>query len=158
MLAILSALLGLVSSFAPKAIDLFKDKQDKNHELEVMKLQMQAAKEGAQSHLDEVVVNAAGQEAVERQKAYTAELKYTGWYSASVRPTVTYLFVLVYIVVKISMIYNLMHPAASLPWQDSLTFFKAISLVWGDEDVALFSWVMAFWFGDRAQNPRAQRK
>ncbi len=41
-----------------------------------------------------------------------------------------------------------------LPWQEGMTMAAAIASIWNDEDVAIFSAVIAFWFGDRMLRAR----
>ena len=39
---------------------------------------------------------------------------------------------------------------AALPWQSALNAPQALVALWTEEDIAIFSAVIAFWFGQRA--------
>jgi len=51
MISLLGALLGFLSSLAPTVLKLYQDKQDKQHELKLLELQMQAQ---AQLHTEKM--------------------------------------------------------------------------------------------------------
>jgi hypothetical protein len=74
----------------------------------------------------------------------------TGWkvvdglislYTGSVRPTITYAFAATYILVKYAIYVSY--------YQSGYTWTQAIQAIWGGEDFAVFSTIMAFWFGGR---------
>jgi hypothetical protein len=102
--------------------------------------------------LDKSIQAALAAQAVAVQESYRADVaankaSWVSAYSASVRPTITYAFFLLYALVKFSQFWLLLHP--SLPWQTSQTIAAALAAIWNDEDIAIFSAVIAFWFGDR---------
>jgi hypothetical protein len=152
MIAFLSALLGFGSSILPEFFKLAQDKRDKAHELAL--LERQAALEATRSaaDLEKTIELALGAQATAVQESYRADMQanqgsWVAAYSASVRPTITYAFFLLYALVKFSQFWLLMHP--SLPWQTTQTIAQALAAIWTDEDVAIFAAVVAFWFGDR---------
>lgn len=164
MIALLSALLGFISSATPDIFRLFRDARDREHELAILKLQMEHDKariaEGAaerQARLEAITL--ANEQA--EQMSLNARLKeqLTGihWVDAlagSVRPVLTYSFFLLYAMVKTAQFHLLMHPV--LPWAVGSTMAQALVLVWSEEDIAIFSAIMAFWFGSRVMR-RSQR-
>lgn len=152
MIAFLSALLGFGSSILPEFFKQAQDKRDKAHELAL--LERQAALEAMRSaaDLEKTIELALGAQATAVQESYRADVQanqgsWVAAYSASVRPTITYAFFLLYALVKFSQFWLLMNP--SLPWQTTQTIAQALAAIWTDEDVAIFSAVVAFWFGDR---------
>lgn len=152
MIAFLSALLGFGSSILPEFFKQVQDKRDKAHELAL--LERQAALEATRSaaDLEKTIELALGAQATAVQESYRADVQanqgsWVAAYSASVRPTITYAFFLLYALVKFSQFWLLMNP--SLPWQTTQTIAQALAAIWTDEDVAIFSAVVAFWFGDR---------
>lgn len=161
MIALLSALLGFFSSAAPDLLKLYRDQRDHAHELALLRLQMEHARHQQQRAQDEhTQERAAKLEAVAlesyqvEQVALNARLQeqMTGihWVDAlagSVRPMLTYGFFLLYVGVKIAQFHVLVSP--SLPWHAPATMPTALVLLWGEEDVAIFSAIMAFWFGSR---------
>lgn len=162
MIALLSALLGFFSSALPDFLKLYRDGKDRAHELAVLQLQMQydretlaaAATENARASAMQLQAIEAEAERAEQQ-ALGARVResLTGihWVDAlagSVRPVLTYAFFALYVLVKAAQLYLLTHP--TLPWQSSMTLAQALVSLWTDEDVAIFSAIMAFWFGQRA--------
>ncbi len=162
MIALLSALLGFISSAVPDFIKLFRDGKDRAHEITLLKLQMEYDRE-------KFALNASESAQVRQQKLQAIELMYdtqqqailngrikdslTGihWVDAlagSVRPTITYAFFVLYVLVKCAQFSLLLSP--SLPWQNDLSVAQALVSLWTEEDIAIFSAIMAFWFGSRA--------
>ena len=163
MIALLSALLGFISSAAPEFIKLFTDSRDRAHEIALLKLQMEydekkltathetnAADRGVR--LQEIALTAEIQESIAlNARPGTAENK-TGilWVDAlagSVRPMITYAFFLLYFTIKYCQFTLLLDPA--LPWLSALTPAQALIALWTEEDIAIFSAVIGFWFGHR---------
>ncbi|MES2983893.1 MAG: hypothetical protein V4735_01750 [Pseudomonadota bacterium] len=162
MIALFSALLGFISSAVPDMFKLFRDAKDRAHEITLLKLQMEydrarlvaAASEQVavrNVQLQEIALQAVTAE----QGALNARVKdsLTGihWVDAlagSVRPVITYSFFMLYFLVKCAQFHMLLAPG--LPWQSGLTMGQALASLWTEEDVAIFSAIMAFWFGQRA--------
>lgn len=67
--------------------------------------------------------------------------------SGSVRPMITYLFFGLYAWVKLAQ-YRLL-TAPVVPWQTPLSHAEAIVAIWTPDDMAVFSAIIAFWFGSR---------
>jgi hypothetical protein len=143
MIAILSALLGFFSSFVPEIFYFLKDKKDKEHELKLIDRQVEALKNGHSSRLEEIQIKADSEESkylyqhAGMQIAGIASNDNNHWInilSASVRPTITYTFFLLYALVKIT----------------SFIKYGLVSNVWNGEDQGIFCAVIGFWFGHRA--------
>lgn len=162
MIALLSALLGFISSAVPDFIKLFRDGKDRAHEITLLKLQMDydreklavSANESGQARLQQLQAIEL-QTDTQHQAILNMRVKesLTGihWVDAlagSVRPTITYAFFVLYVLVKCAQFSILLSP--SLPWQNNLTVAQALVSLWTEEDVAIFSAIMAFWFGSRA--------
>jgi len=156
MLSIIGTVVGLLGSFIPELLKFWKQKADHKHEIEMTKLQMDAAKLQGQIRLEEIGAMAD----IEESKALyaAAEQKITGWkfvdglvslYNSSVRPTITYAFMLLYMYVKYSVIYGMMQMGQK--WQEIGSY------VWGSEDFAMFSTILAFYFGGRFMRYSLQR-
>jgi hypothetical protein len=145
MLSLLGSLLGFGSSFLPKVMDFFQDKQDKKHELAVMGMQIKQQKEVAVQHLEVVNVEADIREVEAIQKSVkNTDVKWIDGLRGSVRPVITYCFFGLFIFVEVSAYLTL---TAS-----GITSINAVQLVWSDEVMGLFSAIIAFWFGGRAIN------
>jgi hypothetical protein len=141
---LLGSLLGLIGSAFPELIKLFRDTQDRKHELAVMDRQMEVQKLGQSQRLEEIQIQA---DIAESQALYGYANRPTGmpWVEAlqaSVRPVLTYAFFLVFTVVKVTSLLAMLQA-------DGMSFSVAIHVIWDDETQALFAAVMSFWFGSR---------
>lgn len=155
MIALFSALLGFVSSAVPDLLKLFRDGKDRAHEITLLKLQMEHAREANAAASVQQLQAIESQSFIAEQSALNERLKdnLTGihWVDAlagSVRPVITYAFFGLYFLVKCAQFHLLVAP--SLPWQSSMTLAQAMVALWTEEDIAIFSAVIAFWFGQRA--------
>lgn len=148
MLALIGTLMGLLGSLLPELLKFFNNKEDHRHEIAMGQLQMESMKLQGQIKLEEINATAD----IEEAKAIyaSAEQKITGvrWidglvslYSSSVRPTLTYAFFALYAFVKISAYVSF--SAAGWNWN------QIGAQIWSSEDFAIFSTIMAFWFGGR---------
>ena len=157
MIALISALLGFISSATPDIFKLLRDAKDRQHELALMKLQMEYDKtriaEGAAeraARLEALSLTMQQAEQVSLNARLKEQLTGIHWVDAlagSVRPVLTYSFFLLYALVKAAQFHLLMYPV--LPWAAGMNMAQALVLMWGEEDIAIFSAIMAFWFGSR---------
>ena len=71
-----------------------------------------------------------------------------GWVvglQASVRPVITYLFMLAFLTVKGGMVYSLIA-------NEGIDWTSALDVAWNAETQALFACIMSFWFGARGMS------
>ena len=143
MLSLLGSVLGFGTSFLPKIMDFFQDKQDKKHELAVMEVQIRQQIELATQKLEAVNVEADIREIEALQKSMQPTgNSFIDGYRSSVRPTITYAFFLLFIFVEISAYLSLTSMGTS--------GLDAVQIIWDQETKALFAAVISFWFGGRA--------
>lgn len=151
MLTILSMLIGFISSLAPDFLKALQDKRDKAHELEILALQIKQSDNEHLYKMDEIGVTAYSEMVQSGHRSQDATLdKASRWVinmTASVRPTVTYLFMIAFIGFKFAAFCAAINP--NLPWKEAMTYSQAMLAVWGEEDTAMFAGIMAFWFGER---------
>ena len=136
MLSLLGSLLGFGTSFLPKVLDFFQDRADKAHELEIMTRQ-------AEIQLDRTSIDANIRE-VETIHDHDSYLDGGGFINglrASVRPIITYLFMFLFITVEVTTYVLLL--------DNGITPGDALLNVWNDEVMAMWSAILAFWFGGR---------
>ena len=143
MLSLFGSLLGFGTSFLPKVMEYFQDRQDKAHELAVMEKQMAMQERGHEMRLDEINIEA---DIRETESLHKHDRK-TGvtWVDAlrgSVRPVVTYIMVLEFVFIKTAAMYLIFGT-------DGVTL-DTLALVWDEETRALFAAILSFWFGHRA--------
>lgn len=146
-MVIAGLIIGFLQALVPEGMKLWQDKRDKAHELKVMELQMQQAAAGRADHLEEIRVSAQAEESRALQKSYQLELKYSGKYAASVRPTITYVAMAVYAIQKVLLILNVLY--FPLPWLQDAGLAQVATVLWTEFDQTLLSWIMGFWFGSR---------
>jgi hypothetical protein len=144
MLTLLGSALGFLSSLFPDLLKLFREHQDRKHELAVMDRQMEMQRAGHQQRLEEINVQA---DIAESQALYRS-LRPTGvrWVDAlagSVRPIITYAFFALFAAVKGAALYLLIAV-------EGVLLAQALPQIWDPETQALFAAVMSFWFGNRA--------
>lgn len=155
MLALLSPLFGIFGSLLPSIVRIFERKQEIKYELELTKIKLDAAERQADLNFNiEMVKN----DAISRQSALDHDKsldggKYINALRASVRPVITYTFFFVFLAVKISAAYVMLTTGQSVP--------EMLRSVWDPETMALFSTIIAFWFGSRVMEkqeriPQAQ--
>jgi hypothetical protein len=126
MIALLGSLFGLFSAAVPSIFQFFKDKENKKHELAVLSLQMERDRLGYDSKLREIEVQANADETVAIYKTFKVDNPWVDAFNSSVRPTLAYAFFIAYACAK----------------------FYAFP--WTDEDMAIFSAIVTFYFGGRA--------
>ncbi len=154
MLTLLGSLLGFGTSFLPKVLDFFQDKQDKKHELNMMDKQLEAQKllHSQKIDLAQVEADIREVEALHKEQAQTVARGPT-WLAAlsgSVRPIITYAFFGLFIFVEYSLYSALMEAGVSMG--------DAAKLVWTEEVQSLFAAVISFWFGNRTREKLDARK
>ena len=157
MLTLVSTLLGFASGGLPKVLDIFQDRGDKKHELAMMAMQRERelalAKEGfvAQAVLEEIRTDQVEMQtqAQERLGMYKHDMKINEGAStwvinlrSSVRPVVTYIFVLLLVVVDIAGIWY--------AYSTGVAFAEAMEMVFSDDEMSILAAIIAFWFGSQA--------
>lgn len=143
MITAISGLLGFVASAFPDLLKLFRDAQDRKHELVIMQLQMQQQAQGHAERLEEIGAQADIGEAKAIYKTYTTGIRWVDALNGTVRPVIAYAFFLLYASVK-AMQFSAMPEGALLPWQ--------IQALWSVEDQAIFAGIISFYYGQRAMS------
>ncbi|MBC8242327.1 MAG: hypothetical protein ISR50_16580 [Alphaproteobacteria bacterium] len=144
MLSLFGSLLGFGTSFLPKIMDFFQDRQDKAHELAVMtrqmELQLKLQEAGAVQKLEAINVDADIRETEALHKEQTRiTLKASQGFinlSASVRPVISYLFFFEFLLLSV---------AVFMDWMTEPQY----TMIWNNEMQAIFAAVVSFWFGQR---------
>ena len=143
MLSLMGSLLGFGTSFLPKVMDFFQDKQDKKHELAVMEVQIRQQKELASQKLEAINVEADIREIEALQKSIQPSgVKWIDGLRGSVRPVITYSFFILFAFVEVSAYLSLTASGVS--------GLDAAGAIWDEDTKALFAAVVSFWFGGRA--------
>jgi hypothetical protein len=147
MFSLLGSLLGFGTSFLPKVMDYFQDKQDKKHELQLMDKQLEQQIQIGNQKLDMVHVEADIRETEALLKSQTALTKSSSQWitdlAASVRPFITYLLFIEFMGLTLLLAGGYIDNAM-------------YSLIWSDEVVGVWAAVISFWFGSRTFNRKSQ--
>lgn len=133
MITLLGSLLGFFSAAFPDLLKLFRDAQDRKHELKILEMQMEQQRQGHSQRLEEIGIQADIAESQALYKTYNTGIRWVDALNGTVRPVIAYSFFLLYTSVKI------MHFSADMPW-----------LLWSAEDQAIFAGIISFYFGQRA--------
>jgi hypothetical protein len=141
MLSLLSTLGGLLISGLPKLLEFFQNKADQAHELKLAQIQTERdlametdarMTEAALAH-DEKVLDKASQ--------------WVASYVGTVRPTVTYIFVLELVAINAFMAWYLWnHPGLIQSIDDVI---KYSDLIFSTDEMAMLGGIIGFWFGSR---------
>jgi hypothetical protein len=162
MLSLISTLGGLLISGLPKLLEYFQNKADQKHELALARvqtereLQLAAAGFAAQAKMEEIRTEQVSMQTeaqmTEAALAHDAKVleKASTWvsnYVGTVRPTVTYIFVLELVAINAFMaVYLWQHPTLITSIDDVI---KYSDLIFSSDEMAMLGGIIGFWFGSR---------
>jgi hypothetical protein len=162
MLSLISTLGGILLGGLPKLLDYFQSKQDHAHELALARAQSERelalAAQGfaAQAKVEEIRSDqiAMQSEAAMTQGAQDHDKKVlekaSRWvanYIGTVRPTVTYLFVLELLAINGFLAFYLWnHPELIKSIDDVVRYSE---LIFSSDEMAMLGGIIGFWFGSR---------
>lgn len=165
----LEFIFGGIFRLLPEIGRLWEKKQEQDHEIKVMQLQMELDEKRAQLDMQKATVNAELQQQiaelsamVQATKSQSQTFQKTGnkfmdfilvcveALSATVRPVLTYWFcVIAYGSYKVAIYYGLVHGGAS--WD------SAILAAWTADDMRIVFSIIGFWFVDRVLHHQQAR-
>jgi hypothetical protein len=162
MLSLISTLGGLLISGLPKLLEFFQNKADQRHELDLARLQSERelalAAQGfaAQQRIEEIRTDQVAMETDARmteaalrhdEKVLEKSSRWVANYVGTVRPTVTYIFVLELLMINTFMaIYLWNHPELIKSIDDII---KYSDLIFSSDEMAMLGGILGFWFGSR---------
>jgi hypothetical protein len=162
MLSLISTLGGLLISGLPKLLEYFQNKSDQQHELALARMQnereLALAAQGfaAQQKIEEIRTDQVAMqteaqmtEAALKHDEQVLEKahKWVASYVGTVRPTVTYIFVIELVLINAFMaIYLWNHPNLITSIDDVV---KYSSLIFSSDEMAMLGGIIGFWFGSR---------
>lgn len=162
MLSLLSTLGGLLISGLPKLLEYFQDRQDKKHELELVRFQSERelalAAQGfaAQARTEEIRTDQVSMQtdaqmtvaALEHdQKVLDKASTWVANYVGTVRPTITYIFVIELVAINLYMMYWVMSQPELLRSMDDIKQFADV--IFSSDEMAMLGGIIGFWFGSR---------
>jgi hypothetical protein len=162
MLSLISTIGGLLVSGLPSLLGFFQDKADKKHELELAQMQtereLQMMERGfvAQQRVEEIRTDQVEMQTAAQmqnaaldhdkkvlEKASTWVVNYVG----TVRPTVTYLFVIELVLINFWLCYKLFSMPGLINGIDDLTIIS--EMIFSSDEMAMLGGIIGFWFGSR---------
>jgi hypothetical protein len=162
MLSLISTLGGLLISGLPKLLEYFQNKADQKHELALAAVQTErelalaAAGFAAQARVEEIRTEQVAMETdarmTEAALAHDAKVleKASTWvssYVGTVRPTVTYIFVLELVAINAFMAWYLyQHPTLITSIDDVIRYSD---IIFSSDEMAMLGGILGFWFGSR---------
>ncbi len=169
MLTILGSLLGFGTAFLPKVLEFFQDRQDKKHELAMVRELRQNQREANEARLEiaETQADAATTAARYEHDAALVETggRFLAWLSGSVRPVTSYWFVGLFVLTKGAtmfvfvleawLLYKTAMAAGTIAVEAIMIggrhLAQSLPVIWDDPTMAMFATIIAFWFGDRSR-------
>lgn len=157
MMTMVSTFLSFLAGGLPKILSIFQDRQDKKHELALVAAQKERelalAEKGflAQARVEEIKLEQIQTQTAseERQSLYNHDIEIgkgaSQWMinlRSSVRPVVTYIFVLELVIINIAGMWY--------AWNQNVPFAIALENVFSDDEMAILASIIAFHFGGRA--------
>ena len=162
MLSLLSTLGGLLISGLPKLLEFFQNKADQAHELRLAQMQTERelalAAQGfaAQARMEEIRTEQVAMETDARmteaalahdQKVLEKASRWVANYVGTVRPTVTYIFVIELVGLNAFMaVYLWNHPTLIQNIDDVIRYS---TLIFSEDEMAMLGGIIGFWFGSR---------
>lgn len=148
--ALLGGGLGALARLAPEVIAIFDKRNERRHEKEMAKLNLEFEKTRHENAMDikdlEVEQSKFGTAMTALTASIQSQAQHTGvrWVdalSATVRPVITYWLFFIYACVKIAVF--------SVYQSQGLPADQALVAIWGPDDTAMLSAVLTFWYVGR---------
>jgi hypothetical protein len=162
MLTLLSTLGGLLISGLPKLLEHFQNKADQKHELALARVQTEkelalaAAGFVAQTRIEEIRTEQVAMQSEAQmteaalkhdEKVLEKASKWVASYVGTVRPTVTYIFVLELVAINAFMAWYLyQHPGLIANIDDVIRYSD---LIFSSDEMSMLGGIIGFWFGSR---------
>lgn len=141
MITFLASLLGFAGSWLPQILKMISDKSDKAHEITLLQMQMDAAKEQSTDRLAEIGAQGDAAQATAIYGTYKTGVTWVDSYNGIVRPTITFALFFEYALMKYLQ-YTIIGSNAPL--------FQRLDALWTQDDMGMFAGCIAFYFGSRA--------
>lgn len=163
MLSLLSTLGGLLISGLPKLLDFFQNRADQKHEIALARLQtereLQLAAQGfaAQARIEEIrteqvqmqtEASMTGKALDHDQKVLDKASKWVASYVGTVRPTVTYIFILELVAINAAIAWYAFNQPGLVNSVDDL--IRITTVIFSDDEMAMLGGIIGFWFGTRS--------
>ena len=151
LLTILGGGLGGALRFIPEIFKIFTERSDRDHEFRMSELELKIGESRTKNQLDLVhaqggvaISNAEAQAFVEAVKAQgkPSGVAWVDALSASVRPVITYWWMLLFTVYKGLTVY--------IAITEFVTLDEFAAKLWTAQDAGVLAMILGFWFVDRS--------
>jgi hypothetical protein len=150
ILSLVGGGLGGVLRVVPEVMKLVQAKDERKHELEMTKLQIEVEAKRSQEQINVLGAQGENQDVAAQQAIFLEAVKSQGqitgvkWIDAvnsTVRPFLTYWWMILFTVYKTCMIYY--------AWNATNGLKEFASKIWDSGDGATLAMILSFWFVDR---------
>jgi len=163
MLSLLSTLGGLLISGLPKLLDYFQNRADQKHELALARVQtereLQLAAQGfaAQARMEEIRTDQISMQTEAQmteaalkhdEKVLEKSSRWVANYVGTVRPTVTYIFILELVAINAAIAWYAFNEPGMIKNVDDL--IRITTVIFSDDEMAMLGGIIGFWFGTRS--------
>lgn len=141
---LITSIFSFIAAHFSQGVQIFQDKQDKNHELAVMQLQLQAQQIIEQDKLTEIGAQSVASVTV---AAIDNDTKNSGirWlevYKGMIRPTIALSVIATFEACKFVAVYYFVHAHSPV--------FQILDALWTTRDDAILGVIIGFYFGGRS--------
>ena len=143
MITLLAAITGFISSIIPEILKIYKDINDKRHEIDILDRQIANNKLNQSKTFTELTIS---QEMAEQHALYSTYKSGVSWVdglNGSVRPVLAYSFFAMYGIVKYVQYKSL---------KSSALLVQYLDILWTIDDQTIFAGIISFYFGQRTFN------
>jgi hypothetical protein len=163
MLSLLSTLGGLLISGLPKLLDFFQNRADQKHELALARVQtereLQLAAQGfaSQARMEEIRTDQVAMQTEAQmteaalkhdEKVLEKSSRWVANYVGTVRPTVTYIFILELVAINAAIAWYAFNEPGMIKNVDDL--IRITTVIFSDDEMAMLGGIIGFWFGTRS--------
>ena len=149
MVTLFASIVGFISSIFPELLKIFKDKNDKAHEIKILEKQIEMQEKGINARLDEIGADYDLANAKDIYRTYKTGVTWVDALNGSVKPVLAYSFFILYGLVKFIQISAISAGAPAFVYFD---------ILWAEEDHAIFAGIISFYYGQRSMTKYRQKK
>lgn len=142
---VIGSIIGFTTAIVPAITDHFKSKRNQEFELKKMEKMAELTAAGYDHEIKKFQEMGLHEEQKALLEHDTIISSGTGFIAAlqkSVRPVITYSFFILFATIEITLLVDAL--------KHGVDFAAAITILWDDDTKAIFSAIIAFWFGSRA--------
>lgn len=149
MITLLASITGFISSIIPEILRIFKDQNDRKHELDILDRKIESSKLGNAAIIAEIGSSKEISENNTLYSTYKSGVEWVDALNASVRPVLAYSFFIMYAGVKYVQFKSIKTTAILVEY---------LEILWNIDDQAIFAGIISFYFGQRMFNKVWKRR